>query len=151
MKLRGAWGHEAPALAQVHAAAFDHAWSAGEIAQLLDGPGGFALLVEDAERPTAFILCRAIAGEAEILTLAVEPAARRRGLARALVESAAGAARMAGADVMFLEVSAENLPAIALYQGAGFTQVGLRRGYYGGGAADALVMSLDLGRGEPYP
>ena len=37
MKLRGAWGHEAQALAQLHAAAFDHAWSADEIAQLLDG------------------------------------------------------------------------------------------------------------------
>ena len=65
MKLRGAWGHEAPALAQVHAAAFDHAWSAAEIAQLLDGPGGFALLVET-DTPLAFILCRAVAGEAEI-------------------------------------------------------------------------------------
>ena len=44
MKLRGAWGHEAQALAQLHAAAFDHAWSAAEIAQLLDGPSGFALV-----------------------------------------------------------------------------------------------------------
>ena len=94
MKLRGAWGHEAPALAEIHAAAFDHAWSAAEIAQLLDGPGGFALLVET-DAPLAFILCRAVAGEAEILTLAVDPAARRRGLARALVDAAAGAARMA--------------------------------------------------------
>ena len=39
MKLRGAWGHEAQALAQLHAAAFDHAWSADEIAQLLDETG----------------------------------------------------------------------------------------------------------------
>ena len=113
MKLRGAWGHEAPALAEIHAAAFDHAWSAAEIAQLLDGPGGFALLVET-DAPLAFILCRAVAGEAEILTLAVDPAARRRGLARALVEAAAGAARMAGADVMFLEVAHDNLPALGL-------------------------------------
>ena len=148
MKLRGAWGHEAPALAQVHAAAFDHAWSAAEIAQLLDGPGGFALLVET-DAPLAFILCRAVAGEAEILTLAVDPAARRRGLARALVDAAAGAARMAGADVMFLEVAHDNLPAIGLYQAAGFDRVGLRRGYYDRGAApaaDAIVMRRDLGR-----
>ena len=148
MKLRGAWGHEAPALAQVHAAAFDHAWSAAEIAQLLDGPGGFALLVET-DTPLAFILCRAVAGEAEILTLAVDPAARRRGLARALVDAAAGAARMAGADVMFLEVAHDNLPAIGLYEAAGFARVGLRRGYYDRGlapAADAIVMRRDLGR-----
>ncbi len=148
MKLRGAWGHEAPVLAQVHAAAFDHAWSAAEIAQLLDGPGGFALLVET-DAPLAFILCRAVAGEAEILTLAVDPAARRRGLARALVEAAAGAARMAGADVMFLEVAHDNLPALGLYEAAGFERAGLRRGYYDRGAAgsaDAVVMRLDLGR-----
>ena len=148
MKLRGAWGHEAQALAQIHAAAFDHAWSAAEIAQLLDGPGGFALLIET-EAPLAFILCRAVAGEAEILTLAVDPAARRRGLARALVEAAAGAARMAGADVMFLEVAHDNLPALGLYEAAGFERAGLRRGYYDrgvAGSADAVVMRLDLGR-----
>jgi len=148
MKLRGAWGREAQALAQIHAAAFDHAWSAAEIAQLLDGPGGFALLVEN-EAPLAFILCRAIAGEAEILTLAVDPAARRRGLARALVEAAAGAAHMAGADVMFLEVAHDNLPALGLYEATGFERAGLRRGYYDRGAAgtaDAVVMRLDLGR-----
>lgn len=148
MKLRGAWSHEADALARVHAAAFDHAWSATEIAQLLDGPGGFALLVENAE-PAAFILCRAVAGEAEILTLAVEPAARRRGLAKALVEAAAGAARMAGAEAMFLEVAHDNAPALALYEAAGFARAGLRRGYYDrgpAGNADAVVMRLDLGR-----
>ena len=148
MKLRGAWSHEARALAAVHAAAFDHAWSAAEIAALIDGPGGFALLVED-EAPAGFILCRAIAGEAEILTLAVDLPARRRGLARALVEAAAGAAQMAGADVMFLEVAHDNLPAIGLYEAAGFARTGLRKAYYDRGAApaaDALVMRRDLGR-----
>lgn len=148
MKLRGAWGHEADTLAAVHARAFDHAWSGTEIAELLDGPGGFALLVEG-ETPLGFILCRAVAGEAEILTLAVDPAARRRGLARALVEAAAGAARVAGSEALFLEVAHDNFPAIALYEGAGFTRAGLRRAYYDRGAAgraDALVMRLDLGR-----
>ena len=148
MKLRGAWGHEADILAQVHASAFDNAWSGPEIAQMLDGPGGFALVVED-ETPLAFILCRAIAGEAEILTLAVAPPARRRGLARALVDAAAGAARMAGAQALFLEVADDNAPAIGLYEAAGFSRAGLRRGYYHrgpAGAADALVMRLDLGR-----
>lgn len=152
MKLRGAWSHEAPALSAAHARAFDHAWSAPDIAALVDGPGGFALLVEQdapAEIVMGFILCRAIGGEAEILTLAVDPAARRRGLARALVEAAAGAAQMAGADVMFLEVAHDNLPAIGLYEATGFARAGLRKGYYDRGAApaaDALVMRRDLGR-----
>ena len=148
MKLRGAQGDEAGALADVHALAFDHPWSAEEIAELMSGPGAFAQLAESAG-PVAFILCRAIAGEAEILTLAVSPAARRRGVARGLVEAAAGAARIAGAEAMFLEVADDNLAAIGLYEGAGFTRAGLRRGYYDRGPqglADALVMRLDLGR-----
>ena len=92
---------------------------------------------------------RAVAGEAEILTLAVEPAARRQGLALALVTAAAGAARMAGAQAMFLEVADDNVAAIGLYEAAGFTRAGVRRGYYDRGPqgyVDALVMRLDLGR-----
>lgn len=148
MKLRCVQSDEAGALADVHALAFDHPWSADEIAALIGGPGAFALLAED-RAPVAFILCRAIAGEAEILTLAVSPAARRRGVARGLVEAAVGAARIAGADVMFLEVADDNLAAIGLYETAGFIRAGLRRGYYDRGSqglADALLMRLDLGR-----
>ncbi|MDP3854667.1 GNAT family N-acetyltransferase [Phenylobacterium sp.] len=147
MRLRGAWGHEADALAGVHGRAFSGGWAASEIAGLLDGPGGFALLIEEAE-PLAFILCRAVAGEAEILTLAVDPAARRRGLALALVEAATGAARMAGAQTLFLEVAHDNAAARGLYAKAGFQEVGLRRGYYDRGPnppANAVVMRLDLG------
>lgn len=148
MKLRPACDHEAGDLARVHAQAFDHPWSASEIADLMASPGAFALVAEDAAL-AAFILCRAVAGEAEILTLAVEPAARRQGLARALVEAAAGAARIAGGEAMFLEVADDNLAAIGLYEVAGFTRAGLRRGYYDRGPqgyVDALVMRLDLGR-----
>ncbi len=148
MKLRAAWDHEAGELAHVHAQAFDHPWSTAEIAELMRSPGAFALVAEDAA-PAAFILCRAVAGEAEILTLAVEPAARRQGLALALVTAAAGAARMAGAQAMFLEVADDNVAAIGLYEAAGFTRAGVRRGYYDRGPqgyVDALVMRLDLGR-----
>lgn len=148
MTLRGVLSDEAADLARVHAAAFEHAWSGEEIAQLLDSPGGFALMVEGAD-PMGFILCRAIAGEAEILTIAVDPAFRRKGLARALVEAAAAAARLAGAEAMFLEVADDNAAALRLYEAAGFARAGLRRGYYDRGPqgrADALVMRLDLGR-----
>lgn len=148
MILRPAAAEEASALAAVHARAFDHPWSGGDIAELMASPGGFALVADEGAL-SGFILCRAIAGEAEILTLAVDPAFRRQGLARALVEAAAGIARAAEADVMFLEVSAENLPAVGLYEGAGFVRAGVRRGYYdlgAAGTADAIVMRLELGR-----
>ena len=150
MRLRGAWPHEAEAMAAVHGRAFARGWSAADIAELTAGPGGFALMVEEDDAALGFILCRTVGEEAEILTLAVEPGARRRGLGRALVDAAAGAARMAGAETLFLEVAHDNGPALALYEAAGFARAGLRRGYYdlgGGNTADAVVMRLDLGPG----
>ncbi len=93
-----------------------------------------------------FILWRAAGGEAEILTLAVIPAARRRGVARRLLALAVERARDDGADALFLEVSDRNEAAVALYDGAGFVRAGLRRGYYAtvSPPQDALVMRLAL-------
>lgn len=141
MRLHPATADDAALLAAMHETAFEDAWGEPEIAALLAGPGGFAVIAEEAE-PAGFILCRAIGGEAEILTLAVRPEARRRGLGRALVESAFGLAKQAGADAFFLEVAEDNAPAIGLYQTAGFRLAGRRPGYYQrqDGATDALVM-----------
>lgn len=136
---------DAVLLADMHRSAFEAPWGEAEIAALLDGPGGFALIADD-DGPAGFILCRAIGGEAEILTLAVDPAARRRGLGKALVEAAAGVALEKGAEAFFLEVAEDNAPAIGLYQGARFVWAGRRPKYYGG-VTDALIMRRRLNRG----
>jgi ribosomal-protein-alanine N-acetyltransferase len=140
---------DANALAIVHAAAFDSPWTAADFATLIASPGVFALAGSDGGGPQGFILVRAVAGEAEILTLAVDPAFRRRGLARALVEAATGLTLGLDAESLFLEVAEDNPAAIALYGGAGFAKVGRRRGYYArpaGVRIDALVMRRDLNR-----
>ncbi len=136
------------ALARIHAAAFpaDEAWPAAMIAGHLGMPGMFALIDEAG----GMVLARTAADEAEILTLAVAPAARRRGLGRALVDATADAARAHGATRLFLEVSARNAPAQALYAAAGFKRAGLRRRYYADGA-DALILALDLTRAADTP
>jgi ribosomal-protein-alanine N-acetyltransferase len=147
MTLEPAGGRDVQALAAAHALSFDAPWSAADIADLLASPGIFALAARAEDGVHGFILARAIAGEAEILTLAVDPAVRRQGVARALVHAAATAARAAGAETLFLEVAVDNLPAIALYEGAGFEAAGRRRGYYarpGRPAADALVLRRTL-------
>jgi len=148
MRLQPVGADEAAALVQLHASSFDSPWSAADIAELLTGPGGFGLAaVDDDAEFQAFILARAIAGEAEILTLAVAPARRRAGLARALVEAAAGVAASLGAESLFLEVAADNDAAIGLYRAAGFAEVGRRRGYYprkAAAAIDALIMRRGL-------
>lgn len=135
-------------LADLHDKAFDRPWTALEFEDLLKSPGVFAVLGEAGEPAEAkgFILCRSIAGEAEILTIAVDPAARRRGWGAALVEVAAGVAAETGAEALFLEVAVDNTAAIALYQSTRFAKVGLRKGYYPhpDGAKDAVVMRRAL-------
>lgn len=124
-------------LAALHAASFERAWDAATLSHMLASPGIFAFVHDD-----GFVLARAIADEAEILTLAVRPAARGKGLGRALLQAAINKARQAGAETMFLEVGADNPHALALYAGLGFAKVGARKAYYDG--RDALVLRLPL-------
>lgn len=135
-------------LADLHDRAFDRPWDALAFEELLKSPGVFAVMGEAGEPALekGFILCRSIAGEAEILTIAVDPAARRRGWGAALVEMAAGIAAETGSEALFLEVAADNTAAIALYAATGFAKVGLRKGYYPhpDGARDAVVMRRAL-------
>ena len=137
---------DAAAMAAVHAKAFAAPWDAAAFAELMDSPGVFGLLAGEAAE-LGVILCRVAAGELEVLTIGVTPAARRRGVAKALLEAALAAARQAGAKAAFLEVAVDNPAAVALYAGFGFRQAGLRRHYYdrGGGVfVDAHVMRRDL-------
>jgi ribosomal-protein-alanine N-acetyltransferase len=131
-------------LAALHAACFGDAWNAAAIADLLTGPGVFAIHCQE-----GFVLTRIAGGEAEILTLAVAPHARGKGLGRGLLQAAIARSEEQGAQAMFLEVGADNPHALALYAGLGFTKVGMRKGYYpavsaGLGAGDALVLRLSL-------
>jgi ribosomal-protein-alanine N-acetyltransferase len=137
---------DAEALARIHAAAFADTWDAEVIAGFLRAPEVVGLIAETP--PTAFGLCRRIVDEAEVLTLAVAPEHRRRGLGGALLEAMASRARRAGATALFLEVARDNEAAIALYQTAAFEQVGVRRAYYSrpAGTMDALVLRRDLNR-----
>jgi ribosomal-protein-alanine N-acetyltransferase len=146
VKLSAATPADAPAMASAHAQAFDSPWDEMDFEDLLDGEGIFAFVVQG-EDPAGVLVGRAIAGEAEILTVGVAPWARRQGVAKALMAAAIGAARNAGAADMFLEVDVDNGSAVALYESLGFVRSGLRKGYYDRGAdgrADAHVMRLDL-------
>lgn len=129
-------------LAAIHAEAFEHPWDAEAFRALLDSPGVW--LGGDAR---GFVLIRAIADEAEILTIAVRPSARRQGLGKTLVEKAIVASAAAGAERMFLEVAESNAAAIALYRSCGFEPVGLRKNYYrraDGSSEHAKVMALNF-------
>ena len=143
--MRRAFPSEAPALAALHARAFDIPWTARALAGFM-GDAGVLSLVEG-EPAEGFILLRIMAGEAEVLTLAVDPMSRGLGVGRRLVEAAAVSAGDGGAAFLFLEVAEDNVAALALYRGTGFIEIGCRRGYYrrsGGPPVDALVLKRDL-------
>ena len=131
----------AAALAAIHAAAFHdaEAWDAAVFDGQLAQPGCFALI----DTAGGMLLARVAADEAEILTLAVAPPARRRGIGAALVLAAMRRAAAAGAAAMFLEVASGNLAARDLYEKAGFVRVGRRARYYPHGG-DALVLRAAL-------
>jgi ribosomal-protein-alanine N-acetyltransferase len=137
------------ALAQLHRAAFtrERPWQAAEFAELLKSP--FTALLS---APHGFALIRTIAGESELLTLAVDPSQQRRGIARALLRDWLDGLAASGASRAFLEVAADNDPALALYRALGFEICGIRRGYYQRAqapAADALLMARDVTLGQP--
>jgi ribosomal-protein-alanine N-acetyltransferase len=129
-------------LAEIHAKCFPDAWSAQAIAGLLAVSGAFAFAAAG-----GFVLARVAGDEAEILTLAVLPEARRAGLGSRLVQEAAAHACKLGAAKLFLEVGTHNLAARALYRRLGLVEAGIRKGYYTAGRKDpedALVLRSDL-------
>lgn len=136
--IRAGTGSDCARFAALHAASFDPPWDATAFQALLASPG-VAALTSDA----GFIVIRVAADEAEVITVTVAADARRAGEAQKLLGAAVEKAKAAGAGRLFLEVSAENLAARALYARQGFVQVGHRIRYYADGS-DALVLALTL-------
>lgn len=138
-----------PELARLHAICFpEDRWDEKALTELLGMAGASGHLVEEAEaaRPLGFILDLILAGDAEVLTLAVDPASRRGGVARALLADLFERAGRAGARGINLEVAADNAPARQLYASCGFLPSGRRRGYYrrAGASIDAQLFRRPL-------
>ena len=153
MTLRRAGLADCEILGFLHGSCFPHEpWDASAFAGLLVSPGMFALIAQadgQADKtgdPIGFVLARAIAGEAEIVAIGVDPARRRNGAGAALLEGAIELARVAGAEAVFLEVAENNNQACQLYTRRGFIKIGRRANYYRqkDAAVAALVMKLEL-------
>lgn len=135
----------ATVFAAIHAESFngEDRWTAEDFTAQLALPGVFGLI----EPSGAFILMRQAADEAEVLTLAVAPAVRRHGHARALLVAAHDRLKASGAVTVFLEVAAGNVAARTLYDALGYRTVGVRHAYYG--PTDAWIMRRDLTAAMP--
>jgi ribosomal-protein-alanine N-acetyltransferase len=134
---------DAAAIAQLHALSFGRGWGEDEVYRLLIDHAVVAHRAMTGRTLAGFVMSRTAADEAEILSIAITPARRGRGLSRPLLDYHLRSLAGLGARAVFLEVDEHNAPARRLYDGAGFREVGRREGYYAGGAA-ALVLRRDL-------
>lgn len=100
-------------------------------------------------RIIGYICLWEVADELHITNVAVHPDTRRRGVARALLESVFDRARAAGSRMVLLEVRPSNVEALTLYESLGFKVIGRRRGYYYDTGEDALVMEAAVPPLEP--
>ncbi len=137
--------------AALHGEAFtpvgERGWTRQDMAELMASPGVAGLLLQIDGADAGMAICRVVADESELVTIAVRPTERRRGAGRALLAGVLDHVRAAGARRLFLEVAADNPAARTLYQRAGFRDVGSRPAYFQRGerpAVDAFVMLLDL-------
>jgi ribosomal-protein-alanine N-acetyltransferase len=121
---------DAAAIAALHGASFHRGWSDSEIENLLIDRNIIAHRAMTGRRLAGFILSRLVVGEAEILSVAVAAAWRRKGLARRLLDLHLRRLAGVGARTVFLEVDENNAPARRLYARAGFREVGRREAYY---------------------
>jgi ribosomal-protein-alanine N-acetyltransferase len=137
---------DAAAFAPLHGASFARGWSEEEFDRLLSDRSVVAHRALRAGSLAGFILSRLAAGEAEILSVAVDSAQRGRGLAQKLLTLHMRRLAGLGCRTIFLEVDEDNQPARRLYRRAGFGEVGRREAYYGKGpgARAALVLRRDI-------
>jgi [ribosomal protein S18]-alanine N-acetyltransferase len=136
---------DAAGLAAIHASGFERGWDTHEFERMLTDRLIFVHLARPGGKgsPTGFAMSRLVVDEAEILTVAVAPSARRAGLATFLLQHHFGRLVGLGARKVFLEVAEDNMTAVRLYQRHGFDEIGRRNAYYSrakGPPATAIVM-----------
>lgn len=133
-------------LADLESLAFSTPWSYDALAEELQNPLAVFLVAEDvdAESAVGYLGMHHILDEGFITNIAVHPAYRRQGIARALIREAQDYAEAHNLTRLTLEVRASNAPAIALYEGMGFTYDGIRPGFYDSPKEDAAIYSYYL-------
>lgn len=132
-------------LHEIHKKSFYHAWDDATFSAFLTDPRIFGFTAGPIGKPAkvaGFVLCRLVVDEAEILTIAVHPRFRAKGIGHKLMDAVFRYLYQQRAKELFLEVDENNLAALSLYKSFGFGEVGRRPGYYqtDKGHSDALIM-----------
>jgi [ribosomal protein S18]-alanine N-acetyltransferase len=132
---------------QMERQSYPFPWSEGIFRDCLR-VGYYCTVVELDHQVIGYSVMSSGAGEAHVLNLCVSPAYRSRGIGAQLLGHLLEFAKGLRVVDVFLEVRPSNTAAIRLYSSEGFTQIGVRRGYYQAveGREDAVVLRRHLGK-----
>lgn len=146
MSVRRAVSGDAEGMSAIHGKSFDDGWTTADFETWLSRPEAMAMVAGD-PGAIAFGLALEAGADAELLTIATDPASRQTGLGRQIFQALDAEAMNRGLERWVLEVARNNLPAIGLYKSSGFVEIGVRKAYYRtrDGRVDALVMSRKVG------
>lgn len=120
---------------------FSMPWSQKSFSDALKREGNIYLVAENEKEILGYAGMWTVMGEGEITNVAVKPAARRQGVADAIMENIIMEGRRNGTGIFFLEVRQSNEAAMKLYEKHGFSQIGIRKNFYEKPVENAIVMS----------
>ena len=132
--------HHVSQIALLERECFADPWSQQSIASELHNPLSVWLVAQQGQTLLGYVGSQTCLDETDMMNIAVFPASRRQGVARALIDALVSALRERGSKQLTLEVRASNGPARQLYESLGFLQVGLRKNYYRNPKEDALIL-----------
>lgn len=135
-------GH-VPQIARLERLCFSDPWSERSIASELQNPLALWLVAEEDGHVLGYVGSQTVLDESDMMNVAVDPAFRRQGVARALIEALISGLAEGGSRCLKLEVRVSNESARALYESMGFQQLGLRKNYYQNPKEDALILGKE--------
>lgn len=146
MELRRCNAEDFSAVYEIEKKSFDDPLKEETVKKGLRGKNSFYYALCENESLVAFLCYERVLEEAQIISVAVHPDWRKKGLGKKLFEEVIECSQKDGVELFTLEVRSDNTAARALYEAVGFEVVGVRKNYYTSPVCDALLMDLKIGK-----
>lgn len=136
--------NDAPCVAKIEKECFSVPFTESDILDYMENPIWHFLVARQVEGVLGYISFTVILDECQIVNVAVDPSARKRGVGSLLLESFLEYVKALGTKSVFLEVRESNLPAINLYKKFSFCEIGISKNHYSKPTENAILMSLQF-------
>lgn len=140
-EVQSGWANEIADVAALERHIFSDAWTENGIRETLYQENGIVLSIWKGEFLAGYVILYYVLDEGEIARIAIDSACRRQGVAGRLLERLSKICEVKGIRRLMLEVRTSNEAAISFYKKSGFTEDGVRKGYYTNPCEDAILMS----------